>query len=309
MRITILGSGGVGGYFGARLAEGGCDVGFVARGAHLAALREHGLRVESQLGDIHLPKVRVSDDPVALGAADYVFISVKLWDTEAAVRAVAPVVGPETAVLSFQNGVQKDDVLRRVLGAKAVVGGVCYIGSKIARPGVIRHTGAMQRLIFGEYDRTSSARVVALHEACVRGGIHAEISTDIRHSIWEKFVLLVGVSATTAAMRSTIGPIVGNSITRAFLLDLMREVVAVGRANGVALPADFAENRIAFCDSLPPEMDSSMHGDLDNGNRLELDWLSGAVVELGKAVNVPAPMNRAARDILFLHAQEKQSST
>ena len=307
MRITIVGTGGVGGYFGARLAQGGCDVGFVARGTHLAALREHGLRVESQLGEIHLPKIRVSDDPVALGPADYVFICVKLWDTEAVVRAAARIVGTDTAVISFQNGVQKDDVLRRILGDNHVVGGVGYIGSKIVRPGVISHTGTMQRLVFGEYDGTNSPRVISLHQACVRGGINAEISADIRRSIWEKFVFLVGLSATTSSMRSILGPIVHNPCTRGFLLDVMHEVVAVGRAHGVRLPEDFAEARLAFCDSLPATMDSSMHADLDNGNRLELDWLSGAVVELGNAVNVPTPMNRAVRDILTLHIRGKQA--
>jgi 2-dehydropantoate 2-reductase len=306
MRITIIGAGGVGGYFGARLAQGGCDVGFVARGAHLAAMRQHGLRVESRLGEIHLPKVRVSDDPAALGPADMVFLCVKLWDTEPALRRASAILGHDSAVISFQNGVQKDDLLRRIVGEKRVIGGVGYIGSKIDRPGVIRHTGTMQRLVFGEYDGAKSPRVVALHEACIRGGIDAEISGDIRRAIWEKFVFLVGLSAATTTMRSTLGPIVANPAARAFLLEVMREVVAVGRAHEVRLPEDFAEQRVAFCEGLPPEMDSSMHADLDNGRRLEVDWLSGAVVELGKAVGVPAPMNRAARDILALYAQGKQ---
>jgi 2-dehydropantoate 2-reductase len=309
MRITIIGAGGVGGYFGARLARGGCDVGFVARGAHLAAMLEHGLRVESQLGEIHLPNVRASDNPAALGPADLVFLCVKLWDTESALHAVSAILSPETAVISFQNGVQKDDLLQRVLGSKRVIGGVGYIGSKIERPGVIRHTGTMQRLVFGEYDGARSPRVVALLEACVRGGIDAEISSDIRRAIWEKFVFLVGLSATTTTMRSTLGPIVHNPEARAFLLAVMREVVAVGCAHGVYLPEDFAEQRLAFCDGLPPGMDSSMHADLDKGKRLELDWLSGAVVELAKAVNVPAPMNRAARDILAIHAHGKPGAT
>jgi 2-dehydropantoate 2-reductase len=303
MRITIMGTGGVGGYFGARLAQAGCEVGFVARGAHLAALREHGLRVESQLGDIHLPKVRVADDPDALGPADYVFLCVKLWDTEAAVRAMAPIVGPGTAVISFQNGVQKDDLLRHVLGEKCVMGGVAYIGSAIVRPGVIRHTGTMQRLVFGEYDGSRSPRAAALLEACVRGGINAEVSADIRRGIWEKFVFLVGLSAATTTMRQTVGPIRSHPLTRAFLLDVMREVVAVGRAHGVRLAEDYAETRLTFCDGLPADMTSSMHSDLERGSRLEVDWLSGGVVELGKAVNVPAPLNRAARDILALYAQ------
>ena len=307
MRITIIGAGGVGGYFGARLARAGCDVGFVARGAHLAALRERGLRVESQLGEIHIPKVRASDDPAALGPADMVFLCVKLWDTENALNAASPILGSETAIISFQNGVQKDDLLRRIVGEKRVIGGVGYIGSKIGSPGVISHTGTMQRLVFGEYDGSKSSRVSALHEACIRGGIDAEISGDIRRAIWEKFVFLVGLSATTTTMRSTLGPIVRNPFARAFLLDVMREVVAVGQAHGVHLPDDFAEKRLAFCDGLPPEMDSSMHADLKSGKRLEVDWLSGAVFELGKAVGVPAPLNRAVRDLLALHSQGKQS--
>jgi 2-dehydropantoate 2-reductase len=307
MRITIVGSGGVGGYFGARLAQGGCDVGFVARGAHLAAMREHGLRVKSQLGDFHLPRVRVSNDPAALGEADFVFICVKLWDTEPALRAAAAVAGSRTTFVSFQNGVQKDDLLRSIVGEKPAIGGVGYIGSKIGSPGVISHTGTMQRLVFGEYSGAKSHRVVELHQACIRGGIDAEISTDIRRAIWEKFVFLVGLSGVTTSTHSMLGQILHNSNTRAFLLDVMREVVAVGRAHGVSLPDNFAETRLTFCDSLPPDMDSSMHADFEKGNRLEIDWLSGAVVELGKSVNVPTPMNRAIRDILSLHASGKQS--
>jgi 2-dehydropantoate 2-reductase len=302
MRVTIMGSGAVGGYFGAKLAQGGADVGFVARGAHLAAMRENGLRIESKLGDIHLTQVRASDDPAALGPADYVLICVKLWDTETAARAVAPIVGPETAVISLQNGVTKDDILRQILGDKAVMGGLCYIGSALAAPGVIRHTGVMQKMVFGEYDGSRSPRAVAFLEACKRGGIDADISLDIRRALWEKFAFLVGLSGATTTIRKTIGPIRSNSHTRAFYLDLMREVVAVGRAHGVSVPADWPENRLAFADGLPAEMTSSMHVDLDRGNRLELDWLSGAVVNLGKTMNVPTPLNRAVADILALYA-------
>lgn len=298
-----MGSGGVGGYFGARLAQAGCDVAFIARGEHLAALRERGLVVESQLGDVHLPRVRTTDDPTRLGPVDLVLIAVKLWDTETAAHMVAPLLGPGTAVVSFQNGVEKDDVLRRIVGDAAVMGGVCYIAATIARPGVISHTGTMQRLVFGEYGGRESIRAEALLAACRRGRIDAEVSPDIRRVIWEKFVFLVGLSATTATVRLPIGPIRSHPQTRAFLLDAMREAVAVGRAQGVALSADYAENRLAFCDGLPAEMTSSMHNDLDRGNRLELPWLSGGVVELGKTVGVPTPVNRAVNDILALHAR------
>ena len=307
MKIAIMGSGGVGGYFGARLAQAGCDVAFIARGAHLAAMRDHGLKVESELGDIHLPAVRVTDDPRTLEPVDLVLFSVKLWDTYAAARSIKPLFGPDTGIVSLQNGVQKYDTLRRVFGDKAVMGGLCYIATTIARPGVIKHTGAMQRLLFGEYDGTRSVRAEALLEACKRGGINAELSSDIRREIWEKFVFLVGLSATTTTMRLPIGPIRTHPQSRAFLLDIMREVVAVGRAQGVALTEEYAEKRLAFCDGLPESMTSSMHHDLEHGRPLEVAWLSGGVVELGKAVGVPTPANRAVWDILALHAGGKKN--
>jgi 2-dehydropantoate 2-reductase len=305
MRIAVMGTGGVGGYFGARLAQGGSDVIFIARGAHLAALRERGLIVESKLGDVSLPKVEATDDPSTIGSVDFVLIGVKLWDTEAAGRAISTIVGPATTVLSLQNGVQKDDVLRPILGSEPLLGGVSYIASTIARPGVISHTGTVQKLVFGEYDGRRSARAESLLDACRRGGIDAELSLDVRKAIWEKFVFLVGLSGATTAMRLPIGPIRTNPRTRRFLFDIIREVVAVGRAHGVALDAEYAEDRLAFYDGLPAEMVSSMYHDLERGNRLEVDWLSGAVVELGQAVGVPTPLNRAVSDILALHANGK----
>ena len=300
-----MGSGGVGGYFGARLAQAGCDVAFIARGAHLAALRERGLLVDSKLGNVNLPKVRATDDPTTLESIDLVLIGVKLWDTEATARAVSAIVGPTTAVLSLQNGVQKDDILRRILGIEPILGGVCYIAATIAQPGVISHTGTMQKLVFGEYNGSRSARAEAFFEACQRAGIDVELSEDIRKAIWEKFVFLVGLSATTTTVRLPIGLIRSHPQTRRFLLETMREVVAVGRAQGVALAADYAENRLAFCDGLPAQMTSSMHNDLERGNRLEVAWLSGGVAELGQAAGVLTPINRTVNDILALHAEGK----
>jgi 2-dehydropantoate 2-reductase len=296
-----MGSGGVGGYFGARLVKGGADVHFVARGSHLAAMRERGLAVEGP-EPIRLPKVSVTDDPKTIGPVDMVMFCVKLWDTEGAAHQLLPIMQPDTGLISFQNGVQKDDMLRPIFGDKALMGGVAYVGTSIGRPGVIAQTGPLQRLVFGEYDGRRSARVEAFHQACKRGGINAEISDDVRRSIWEKYVVLVAMSGATTAMRATIGPIRANPLTRQFLLDLAREVVAVGRAHGVALPADYAEQRIPFFDNWPPEMTTSMHHDLQQGKPLEVRWLSGGVVDLGAAVGVPTPMNRAVRDILTLHA-------
>jgi len=302
MRIVIMGAGGLGGYFGARLAAAGNDVAFVARGAHLAAIRQDGLRVTSALGDLHLRDVVATDDPASLAPADAVLVAVKLWDTETAAEAVKPLLRPGTAVVSFQNGIDKDAVLTRILGREAVVGGVGQIGVVIASPGVIAHTGTMAKLLFGELDNTRSARVEALLAACKAAGIDAEVPDDINLAIWQKFALLIGMSGCTAAMRSTIGPIRANPQARAFLQDVIGEAVAVGRALGVELADDFVEQRMASIETLPPQMTASMQGDLARGNRLELPWLSGAVVELGRQVGVPTPLNRAVTAILALYA-------
>ena len=301
MRIAVMGTGGVGGYFGARLALGGSDVTFIARGTHLEAIRERGLRVESPLGEMRLPAPHATDDPAAVGPVDLVLLGVKLWDTEAAAKAIVPLIRPGTAVVSLQNGVRKDDILREALGPSVVMGGVCYIAAQIAEPGVIRHSGTMQKVVFGEDDGARTPRAEAFLDACRRAGIDADVSGDIRRTIWEKFVFLVGLSGTTTTMRKPIGPIRANPRTRAFLRDAMREVAAVGVAEGVHLPGDFADDRLAFADGLPATMTSSMHNDLERGNRLEVDGLSGDVVRRGELTGVPTPVNRAIRDILALH--------
>lgn len=303
MKIVMMGSGAVGGFFGGHLAHVGCDVSFVARGAHLAALREHGLTIESDTHPaVRVPRVRASDDPAAFGVADLVVIAVKLWDLDNVARAIRPLIGPDTAVLSLQNGVIKDDILRGHFGDRAVMGGVAYVGTHLARPGVIRQTGAMQRMLFGEYDGSRSPRAETLLAALKRTAIDAEISPDIRRTLWEKYVFLVGLSGSTASMRNTLGPVRTHPRTRAFLHDLMRETVAVGRGLGVDLPADYADQRLAFADSLSPEMTSSLHHDLDHGNPLEVEWLSGGVVTLGAKAGVATPCNRAVWDVLALHA-------
>jgi 2-dehydropantoate 2-reductase len=303
MRIAMMGSGGVGGFFGGRLAAAGYDVSFIARGAHLEAMRRDGLTIENDAqGPIRIPKVNATDDPASVGPVDFVILSVKLWDTEAAAAAIKPIVGAATGVVSLQNGVIKDDILRRVLPASAVMGGVCYVATQLARPGVIKQVGTMQRIVIGEYDGRVSERAKVLHQALQNAGASAELSGDVRRAIWEKYVFLVGLSATTTSMRSTIGPIRGNPRTRAFLLELMREVVNVGRACGVDLPEDYAEQRLKFADGLPVDMTSSMAHDLEHGNRLEVNWLSGGVVQLGKERGIPTPANEAICDILALQA-------
>jgi len=308
MKILVMGSGGVGGFFGGRLAHSGCDVTFVARGAHLEAMRTHGLVIENKAqGDIRLAQVKVTDDPASAGRVDLVLISVKLWDTESAARAVKSNVGPRTAVLSLQNGVIKDDILRTEFGETAVMGGAAYVATHISRPGVILQTGPLQRVVIGEYDGRRTARVEALHAALVKAGVEATIAPDIRRTLWEKFTFLVGLSGTTATMRMPIGPIRSNLQTRAFLFEIMKETVAVGRALGVALPENYAEDRLRFADSVPADMTSSMHHDLERGNRLEVEWLSGGVVQLGAQAGIPTPANRAVWDILALHSQGRRA--
>jgi 2-dehydropantoate 2-reductase len=308
MKIVMMGSGGVGGYFGARLAAGGADVHFVARGAHLDAMRSQGLTIEGGPAPLHLGHVQATNDPSSIGIADFVLIGVKLWDTTTAIEQVKPIVGPQTTVISFQNGVLKDRYLIDAFGASRIMGGVGYVATTIDRAGVIRQTGPMQRLLFGELDGKCSERGQRLLDACLKGGIAAQLSPDIQREIWQKYVFLVGLSGTTTTIRKPIGPIRENPQTRAFLLDVMREVVAVARAQGVDLPSDYAEQRLVLADDVAHDMTSSMHHDLERGNRLEVRWLSGGVVELGAAVGVPTPLNRAIADILALHAAGNKDS-
>ena len=301
MRIAVMGSGGVGGYFGGRLAHGGADVSFVARGKHLAAMRADGLRIDGP-EPIHVKRVNATDDPKEIGVADLVLLCVKLWDTEHALTQIRPMVGPNTTVISFQNGVLKDQYLRAAFDQRQLMGGVGYVATTIEAPGVIRQTGPMQRLLFGEFDGSRSPRAESFLAACLAGGINAELSSDIVREIWQKYVFLVGLSGTTTTIGKPIGPIRSNPQTRAFLHDVMQEVVDVARAHGATVPADYAQVRLQLADDVSPDMTSSMHHDLQRGNRLEVNWLSGGVVKLGQEKGVPAPLNRAIADILALHA-------
>ncbi len=306
MRIAMMGAGGVGGYFGGRLAASGCDVTFIARGRHLEALRNNGLKIDSRdIGDATIDPVEATDTPADVGVVDYVIVGVKLWDTEEVGRAILPMVGPDTTVLSLQNGVECDETLARVVGAEHLIGGVAFIASSIGEPGVIKHIGTMQRVVVGERAGGSSPRVDALHEALLQGGINAEVSEDIERTIWEKFVFLVGLSATTTTLRTTLGPVREDPESRELLLNVMRETVAVGRAKGIDLPADYADDRLAFADGLPVDMTSSMHHDLEAGNRLEVAWLSGAVARFGQELGVATPVNQSVFEQLERYAASR----
>ncbi len=298
MRIAVLGPGGVGGYFGGRLAAAGEEVTFIARGAHLAAIRDTGLRVESANGDFHVQPARVTEDPATVGPVDAVLFAVKLFDTESAAEFARPLVGPHTVVVNLQNGVESEAITAGILGADRVMGGVAYIAAVIAEPGLVRQTGAFARLVFGEMDGTLSDRGRRLEEACRRAGIDATLSPQVQVEIWRKFLMLAAVSSITAATRLPIGALRNDPDLRRLFADAIAEAAAVGRASGVALPVDAEDATMALLDGLPAPMVASMVHDLNGGRRMELDRLGGAVVRLGRALGVPTPVHAALYAVL-----------
>jgi 2-dehydropantoate 2-reductase len=302
MRIAIMGSGGVGGYFGGRLAAAGQDVAFIARGDHLAALRQRGLAIRSALGDASLSPVRASDDPAAIGPVDLVIFTVKLYDTDEAAEAVRPLIGPDTGVVTFQNGITGPEVLAGKLGAKHVVGGVARISAVIAEPGVIRHTGTMAELIVGELDGRSSARLAALAGALEAAGVRHKVSDDIHRDIWDKMVTLSTVAGLTSLLRLPIGPIRDDPETSRLLRDGLAEALAVARAAGANLREDLVDRQLEEIDRLPFEMKSSMLQDLEGGRRLEVAWLSGTIARLGREHGVATPTHALIATALKLHA-------
>jgi 2-dehydropantoate 2-reductase len=291
MRIVVMGSGGVGGYFGARLAAGGNDVVFVARGRHLAAIRARGLAVKSALGDLVVGAPVVTDDPATLAPADVVLFAVKLWDTEAAAERIRPLLAAGGAVIPFQNGVESVARVGAVVGAARVLGGTAYIAATIGEPGVIVHTGTMARLRFGATRPEQQPVVAAFAAACRASGVDGEAVADVESVLWQKFVFLASFAGTTAVARQPMGVLRTDPDLRATLEAAIREVWLVGRARGVALPDDFVAQQMKFADGLPAEMKSSMLNDLAAGNRLEAPWLSGAVARMAHEAGVAAPVH------------------
>lgn len=290
MRIVVMGAGGVGGYFGAYLARAGHEVAFVARGAHLEAMRRAGFRLEGPRGDIVLETVGATDDPASLdGPADVVLFAVKLYDTEAAGAAIRPVVGPGTMVVNLQNGVDGPDRLATVLGGGAVLGGAAYVSALITEPGVVSYTSDMSRIVFGELDGRVSDRAVAFRDACRDAGFEAEVSGDIRATLWDKFVLLATNAGLTTLLRKPAGEIYTDPEIMDLAQALMREVVAVASAEGVRTSPDIVERAVALSRSFPPGMYASMYHDLARGRRIEVESLSGLVARRGKALGVPVP--------------------
>lgn len=291
MRIAVIGAGGVGGYFGARLALAGNDVTFVARGAHLEAIRRHGLRIEHESGPLHVAGAKATDDPGSIGPADVTMCCVKLWDVEATASRLAPLVAGGGIVIPFQNGIDAPELLKRALGRDAVAGGIAYVAAIIASPGVVKVLGAMGRMRVGAFDGVGEDRVRAFADAGRRAGIDIDVVADIRRALWEKFAMFAAMSGCTALARQPIGAIRADPDMRAMFESAVREAVAVGRAAGVSLADDYVAKQLVFIDGLPAGMKASMANDLAAGHRLELPWLSGAVVRLGREHGVPTPVH------------------
>jgi 2-dehydropantoate 2-reductase len=292
MKIAAMGAGGVGGYFGARLQQAGHDVTFFARGRHLEAIRANGLKLESPHGNAQL-KVRVLEHPRDAEVADVVIFAVKLWDTESAAEMLRPVVGADTAVIPFQNGVESIAILRKVFPEKAVLGGSAYIATRVKAPGVIEHTGEMSRLQFGPVMPSQRPIAQTFLAACREAKINAEIPDDIVRANWEKFVFLVAVSSSTAVARSPLGVVRSDPDLRWLFEQAMRETWRVGRARGVALADDFVDARMKFADTLHADMKASLAHDLENRGRLEAPWLCGAVARMAAELGIDAPVNRS----------------
>jgi 2-dehydropantoate 2-reductase len=301
MRIAAMAAGAVGGYFGGRLAAAGHDVAFIARRAHLDALRKDGLKIESVHGDLHLPKVNATDDPRQVGPVDVVLFAVKLWDTETAAELSRPLVGPDTRVITLQNGVDSYERVAPILGADKTVAGTAYIATVLGGPGVVRHTSKFATMRCGRIDGNPDAKLAAFVDAAKAAHIDIQPQDDMNRERWQKFIFLSSMAGINCVTRMPIGKVLADPDTRAFYRKLLAECLAVGQAAGAKVPNDWVDDRMNFSDNAPPGMKASMLHDLEAGNRLELDWLTGKVVSLGRKLGVPTPASEAVYAAVKLH--------
>jgi 2-dehydropantoate 2-reductase len=297
MRIAVYGAGGVGGYFGGRLAKAGAEVHFIARGAHLQALKAHGLKVRSVKGDFDV-QVSATTDPAEVGACDFVLFCVKAFDTDAAAARLGPLLGDDTAVVSLQNGVENEEKLARVVGEDHVLGGAAFIFAEIAEPGVIRHTGGPASITFGELDGSTSARARRLLACCEDAHVEAELSASIKTVLWAKLAFICAQAGMTAAVRLPIGEIRTVDAAWAAFGRLVAEVCAVAEADGNPVPAAGQARALALAQAAEPGSLSSLHDDLVAGRRMELEALHGFVVRRAAQHGVAVPMSEAIYAIL-----------
>jgi 2-dehydropantoate 2-reductase len=306
MKLAVFGAGGLGGYFGGRLAQAGVDVHLIARGDHLAALRDR-LQVRSPRGDIDMV-LPATDDPAEIGPCDVVLLCVKTYDTASAVDRMAPLLHGGTAVVSLQNGIDSEDVIAARIGSRHVMGGAAFIFASVAEPGVIVDAGGPGSLVFGELDGSRSPRAERLLEACEAAGIPAELVSDIRVRLWDKFAFICAQAGMTAATRLPIGPIRDTDATWTMFLDIVGEVVALARAEGVNLPDDTVPRIAEVARSIEPTGYSSLYHDLVGGRRMELETLHGEVVRRSRAHGLLAPRSEAIYALLAPHARRAEAS-
>ncbi|MGD9180913.1 MAG: 2-dehydropantoate 2-reductase [Desulfobacterales bacterium] len=309
MRIAVMGTGGTGGYFGGLLARAGEEVTFIARGAHLEAIRKSGLAIKSVLaGDFNIP-AKVTDKPQDMGPVDLVLFCVKAYDNAAATDQIRPLIGPETVVLSVQNGIDNEQQIGALIGPEHVVGCVSYVSSTIESPGVIAQTGGPGKIVLGEMQGGTSVRTEALQSTLQNSGIAAELHSDIQVALWQKFLGICGVNGVTALTRLPLGEILACEETRNLMRGTMQEVEAVARASGANLPEGCVDQSMDIFSSVEPSVRGSMYYDLAAGRRLELEVLNGKVVRLGNEHGIPTPINFAIYAALkpFLHGKPSSS--
>jgi len=306
MRIAAMAAGAVGSYFGGRLQAAGHDVAYIARRANLEALRKDGLKIQSVHGDLHLPKVFATSDPKEVGPVDVVLFAVKLWDTEVAAELAKPMVGPNTRVITLQNGVDSYERVSPILGKEQTIPGTAYIAAVLGGPGVMLHTSKFAIMRCGRIDGKPDAKLDEFVAAAKAANIDIQPQEDMNRERWQKFIFLSSMAGVNCATRLPIGKVLADPDTRAFYRKLMEECLAVGQKSGAKIPGDWVNDRMVFSDNAPPGMKASMLHDLEAGNRLELDWLTGKVVSLGRELGVPTPASEAVYAAVKLHRMGKQ---
>jgi 2-dehydropantoate 2-reductase len=301
MRFVIMGTGGIGGFFGARLAAAGEDVWFIARGKHLDVLKHHGLRINSTAGTFNIPSGKMTDDIASIGPADVILFCVKSYDTEAAAKQLSPILKDDSLIIPLQNGVDSGQTIRRSITRGDVYGGVAYISSRITAPGEITEVGGFQRIVFGPQEPKLNVHASAVHEALLRAGIKSQVQDDITKELWRKLIFIASMGSLTALSRLTHGEILGNPQTVRLMFDAMREAESVAWKLGVDIePVD--ETRVLeglkrFSD----DTRSSMYFDLIAGKPLEIEALNGTIVRLGERLGVPTPVHRVIFSVLLPH--------
>lgn len=290
MKILIMGTGGVGGYYGGLLAGQGNDVTFISRGAHLYAIRHEGLKVKSVHGDFTVSPANATDDPLNVGSVDLILFCVKAYSTDEAAQAIRPAVGLHTTVFSLQNGIDAAERIGKVIGMEHVLGGATWLSSAVEAPGVIRQVSQFRRVVLGELDGTRSERIQSIYEVLKSTGIDVELSEDILKILWTKFVFISSASSLGSLTRLAMAEFRSIPETRAMIMELMREVEAVARAQEIALDEDVVQKSLEFMDNAAPHIKASMQLDVESGHRTELESMVGVIARKGRELNVPTPV-------------------